>query len=99
MAQPYPIVGIEDTGVQPRLEIRDLQKKPIHFSLFIQALNKIFDMNSSNENSSDYLNNPISWWQIGKHIQTRNNHGSQFSQEGFTDCPLHNGGERAWMCI
>ncbi|KAG8216331.1 common central domain of tyrosinase-domain-containing protein [Butyriboletus roseoflavus] len=65
MAQPYPIVGV-DTGVQPRLELRDLQANPIQFSLFIQALNKIHNMrNTENEDSPDYINKPNSWWQIG----------------------------------
>lgn len=71
MAQPYPVVGIEGTGVQPRLELRDLQKKPIQFSLFIRALNKIQDMrNTEDEHSPDYINKPNSWWQMGKHMPT-----------------------------
>lgn len=70
MAQPYPIVGIEDAGIQPRLEIRDLQKKPIHFSLFIRAWNRIQDMRNVDENSDDYMDKPNSWWQIGNHTQT-----------------------------
>jgi len=66
MAQPYPIAGVEDTGVQPRLELRDLQKNSIQFSLFIQALSKILDMrNTQDSQSPDYFNKPNSWWQIG----------------------------------
>lgn len=69
MAQPYPIAGVGDAGVQPRLELRDLQKNPIQFSLFIQAMNKIVNMrNTQDPQSPDYINNPNSWWQIGKHI-------------------------------
>jgi hypothetical protein len=69
MAQPYPIAGVEDTGVQPRLELRDLQKNSIQFSLFIQALSKILDMrNTQDSQSPDYFNKPNSWWQIGKYI-------------------------------
>ena len=68
MAQPYPIAGVEDTGVQPRLELRDLQKNSIQFSLFIQALSKIHDMrNTEDTQSPDYFNKPNSWWQIGKY--------------------------------
>ncbi|KAF8552143.1 Di-copper centre-containing protein [Imleria badia] len=66
MAQPYPIAGVEDSGVQPRLEIRDLQKNSIQFSLFIQAFTKIMEMrNTQDQQSSDNINNPNSWWQIG----------------------------------
>lgn len=72
MAQAYPIVGIEDTGVQPRLELRDLQKNSIQFSLFIQAFNKILDMrNTEDQQGPDSINNPNSWWQIGKYINAK----------------------------
>jgi len=72
MAKPYPVVGVPDAGVQPRLELRDLQKNSIQFSLFIQGLNKILDMrNTQNPQSPDYINKPNSWWQMGKHMPKR----------------------------
>ncbi|KAG6379515.1 common central domain of tyrosinase-domain-containing protein [Boletus reticuloceps] len=64
MATPYPVVGIEGTGIQLRLEIRDLQKDPVQFSLFIRALNKVLNMNNSDSQSPDYIEKPNSWWQI-----------------------------------
>ncbi|KAG9311889.1 common central domain of tyrosinase-domain-containing protein [Chiua virens] len=63
--QPYPVIGIDDTGIQPRLDLRDLQEKPIQFSLFIRALRKILDMTSTDVQDPDYMNKPNSWWQIG----------------------------------
>ena len=95
MTQPYyPVVGIEGTGIQPRLEIRDLQKKPIQFSLFIRALNKIHEMRNNDQQSPDYLNKPNSWWQIGTHIPTRSSPRSlPFHQGRFTDYPIYRGGE------
>ena len=88
MAQPYPVVGIEGTGTQLRLEIRDLQKKPIQFSLFIRALNRVHEMRSTDEQSSDYLNKPNSWWQIGKHIQTDvTTHNSTFESGAIHGLP------------
>ena len=68
MAQPYPIAGVEDAGVQPRLELRDLQKNSIQFSLFIQALNKVHDMKNTDTQSPNYVDKPNSWWQMGKHM-------------------------------
>ncbi|KAG6379523.1 common central domain of tyrosinase-domain-containing protein [Boletus reticuloceps] len=64
MARPYPVIGIEDTGIQPRLEIRDLQQNPIQFSLFTRALNNILDMNNVVSQSPDYIEQPNSWWQM-----------------------------------
>lgn len=93
MAQPYPIAGVADTGVQPRLELRDLQKNSIQFSLFIQALSKVLDMRNTDSQSPDYLNNPNSWWQIGKHIQCKLDHGSCLPQGQFTDYPISRGGK------
>lgn len=72
MAQPYPIIGVEATGVHPRLELHDLQRNPIQFYLFIQAMGRVFDMrNTRDPQSADYINNPNSWWQMGKYIPKR----------------------------
>ncbi|KAF8122871.1 common central domain of tyrosinase-domain-containing protein [Boletus edulis] len=64
MAQPYSVIGMKGTGIQPRLEIRDLQRNPIQFSLFTRALNSILDMNNTDSQSSDYIEQPNSWWQM-----------------------------------
>ena len=72
MAQPYCIVGVEGAGCHPRLELRDLQKKPIQFSLFIRALAKLQEMrNTQDKDSADYYKKPNSWWQLGKLISSR----------------------------
>lgn len=34
----FSVVGIQGTGVHPRLELRQLEKKPEMWSLFLQAL-------------------------------------------------------------
>jgi len=66
MSQAYPIVGVEDgVGIQPRLELNVLLARPIQFSLFIRAMKKIEDMNSTDKSSPNYMNKPNSWWQMG----------------------------------
>ena len=67
MAQAYPVIGIEGTGVHPRLDLRELQKNDIQFSLFIRAMTKLENTNSAEPEDRQ---KPNSWWQMGKHISS-----------------------------
>ncbi|KAN0085664.1 Common central domain of tyrosinase domain containing protein [Tylopilus felleus] len=61
MAQAYPVIGIEGTGVHPRLDLRELQKNDIQFSLFIRAMTKLENTNSAEPEDRQ---KPNSWWQM-----------------------------------
>ncbi len=51
-------------GVQPRLEISELQKNPKQFSLFIQALKKIMDHKYEFEGSDAVNWEKLGWYHI-----------------------------------
>lgn len=49
----YAITGIKVGGVQPRLEIRDLQKKPEQWNMFLLALQR-FQAQTQSQRESFY---------------------------------------------
>ena len=51
----WSIVGVQGTGIHPRLEIRDLEKQPEMWNLFIQAMEKFQSMDQKEKKS---------WFQI-----------------------------------